>query len=89
MQAKITALYGRLSKEDLQAGESESIQNQKIILQRYADEHHFYNTRFFIDDGVSGVSFERDGLREMLAEVEAGNDRQGFEPPGKELSQDR
>jgi len=72
MQAKITALYGRLSKEDLQAGESESIQNQKIILQRYADEHHFYNTRFYIDDGVSGVDFEREGLKQMLADVEAG-----------------
>ena len=48
---KITALYCRLSQEDLQAGESGSIQNQKVILQRYADEHHFLNTRFFVDDG--------------------------------------
>lgn len=70
---KITALYCRLSQEDLQAGESGSIQNQKLILQRYADEHHFLNTRFFVDDGVSGVSFEREGLQEMLREVEAGN----------------
>ena len=54
---KITALYCRLSQEDMQAGESESIQNQKLILQRYADEHHFFNTRFFVDDGFSGVSF--------------------------------
>ena len=38
---KITALYCRLSQEDMQAGESESIQNQKLILQKYADEHHF------------------------------------------------
>lgn len=38
---KITALYCRLSQEDLQAGESGSIQNQKVILQRYTDEHHF------------------------------------------------
>jgi len=73
MQAKIDALYCRLSKEDLLSGESESIQNQKLILQRYADEHHFFNTRFFVDDGVSGVSFEREGLQEMLREVEAGN----------------
>ena len=43
---KITALYCRLSQEDMQAGESESIQNQKMILQKYADEHHFFNTRF-------------------------------------------
>jgi len=70
---KITALYCRLSQEDMQAGESESIQNQKIILQKYADEHHFFNTRFFVDDGFSGVSFERDGLQAMLREVEAGN----------------
>ena len=39
---KITALYCRLSQEDMQAGESESIQNQKMILQKYADEHHFF-----------------------------------------------
>ena len=42
----------------MQAGESESIQNQKLILKKYADEHHFFNTRFFVDDGFSGVSFE-------------------------------
>lgn len=71
--SKITALYCRLSQEDMQAGESESIQNQKLILQKYADEHHFFNTRFFIDDGFSGVSFEREGLQAMLREVEAGN----------------
>ena len=70
--SKITALYCRLSQEDMQAGESESIQNQKLILQKYADEHHFFNTRFFVDDGFSGVSFERDGLQAMLREVEAG-----------------
>lgn len=70
---KITALYCRLSQEDMQAGESESIQNQKIILQRYADDHHFFNARFFVDDGFSGVSFEREGLQAMLREVEAGN----------------
>ena len=69
---KITTLYCRLSQEDMQAGESESIQNQKLILQRYADEHHFFNTRFFVDDGFSGVSFERQGLQAMLREVEAG-----------------
>ncbi|RKJ75010.1 DUF4368 domain-containing protein [Butyricicoccus sp. 1XD8-22] len=71
--SKITALYCRLSQEDMQAGESESIQNQKLILQRYADEHFFLNTRFFVDDGFSGVSFEREGLQAMLREVEAGN----------------
>ena len=44
---KITALYCRLSQEDMQAGESESIQNQKLILQKYADEHHFFKHTLF------------------------------------------
>lgn len=71
---KITALYCRLSKEDLRLGESESIQNQKQILERYAKENHFPNIRFFVDDGVSGVEFKRrEGLQEMLDEVDAGN----------------
>ena len=70
---KITALYCRLSQKDMQAGESKSIQNQKLILQKYADEHHFFNTRFFVDDEFSGVSFEREELQAMLHEVEAGN----------------
>lgn len=79
---KITALYCRLSQEDMRAhyapsaqnaGESESIQNQKLILERYAKEHCFPNPRFFVDDGISGVSFEREGLREMLEEIETGN----------------
>lgn len=70
---KITALYCRLSQEDASLGESESIQNQKIILERYAKEHHFPNIRFYVDDGVSGVKFEREGLQTLLADVEAGN----------------
>ena len=70
---KITPLYERLSRDDELQGESNSISNQKLILQKYADEHHFFNTRFFVDDGFSGVSFEREGLQAMLHEVEAGN----------------
>jgi len=71
---KITALYCRLSQEDVQSGgESMSIQNQRKILKEYADSNHFFNTQFFVDDGVSGVSFQREGLQQMLAEVEAGN----------------
>lgn len=70
---KITALYCRLSQEDMRLGESESIQNQKMILERYAKENQFANIRFFIDDGISGVSFEREGLQAMINEVEAGN----------------
>jgi len=70
---KMTALYCRLSQEDLQAGESMSIQNQKLILQKYADQNHLFNTHFFVDDGFSGVNFDkREGLQSMLREVEAG-----------------
>ena len=70
---KITALYCRLSQEDARLGESESIQNQKVILENYAREHFLTNIRFYIDDGVSGVKFEREGLQALLADVEAGN----------------
>ena len=68
---KITALYCRLSQEDALDGESNSISNQKSILLRYAKEHHFLNTVFFVDDGYSGTSFERPGFQQMLDEIEA------------------
>jgi DNA invertase Pin-like site-specific DNA recombinase len=71
--SKITALYERLSKDDLLLGESMSIQNQKLILEKYAAEHGFTNIRHFSDDGTSGTVFNRPGLNEMLAEVNAGN----------------
>jgi len=70
---KITALYCRLSVDDRADGESNSITNQKIILQKYADEHGFKNTKFFVDDGVSGTLFSRPGLNALLAEVNADN----------------
>lgn len=54
---KITALYCRLSHEDELAGESNSISNQKDILQKYAVDNGFYNTEFYIDDGYTGVDF--------------------------------
>ena len=55
----ITALYARLSQEDTLDGESNSIANQKKILLKYATDSHFSNPTFFIDDGVSGVTFCR------------------------------
>ncbi len=70
---KITALYCRLSQEDERAGESLSIENQRTILLQYAKEHHFPNPVFFVDDGVSGVTYDRPGFQAMLAEIEAGN----------------
>lgn len=71
-QSKITALYCRLSREDFEAGESNSIVHQKEILTKYAKDHGFGNTKFFIDDGVSGTLFSRPGLDTLLTEVRAG-----------------
>ena len=53
----ITALYARLSQEDALDGESNSIANQRKILHKYAADNGFPNPTFFIDDGVSGVTF--------------------------------
>ena len=72
-QTKITACYERLSRDDEQQGESNSITNQKKILEDFAERNGFANIRHFSDDGVSGTTFERRGFKEMIAEVEAGN----------------
>ena len=76
---KITALYCRLSVEDLKDDKnggkgdvSNSIQNQKDILLRYAKEHRFPNPTFFVDDGYSGTNYDRPGFQQMLSEIEAG-----------------
>ena len=69
----ITALYARLSQEDALDGESNSIANQKKILLKYATDNHFSNPTFFIDDGVSGVTFDRPNFNRMITEIEAGN----------------
>ena len=53
----ITALYARLSQEDALDGDSNSIVNQKAVLSKYAADNGFTNPVFFIDDGVSGVTF--------------------------------
>ena len=68
---KITALYCRLSQEDALNGESNSITNQRRILEAYAREHRFTNLAFFVDDGYSGTDFNRPGIQKLLAEVEA------------------
>jgi len=72
-QNKITALYSRLSRDDEIQGESNSITNQKSILENYAEQNGFASCRHFCDDGVSGTTFERKGFKEMIAEIEAGN----------------
>ena len=71
-EIKITALYERLSRDDEQAGESNSIQNQKKYLEEYARQKGLRNIRHFYDDGYSGTNFQRPGFQAMLAEAEAG-----------------
>ena len=65
-KGKITALYERLSHDDERAGESVSIENQKRILEDYAQKNGFTNIRHFTDDGVRGTTFKRPGLDAML-----------------------
>ena len=69
---KITALYCRLSQENMRQGDSDSIVNQKMILEKYAKENGFENTQVFADDGYSGVNFERPAFRRMLDLIEDG-----------------
>ena len=71
-ELKITALYERLSRDDEQAGESNSILNQKKYLEEYARQKGMRNIRHFCDDGYSGVSFNRPGFAALLEEIEAG-----------------
>lgn len=70
---KITALYERLSRDDDQQGESNSISNQKSYLEETARRNGHTCLRHFTDDGVSGSRFDRPGFMAMLEEVEAGN----------------
>ena len=77
---KITALYCRLSVEDTKDEKkngkedlSNSIQNQKAMLLQYARDHRFPHPTFFIDDGYSGVTYDRPGFQKMLDEIEASH----------------
>lgn len=69
---KITALYCRLSRDDGGDAESNSIGNQKTILSRYAADHGFSNTKFYVDDGWSGANFSRPGFEAMMSDVDDG-----------------
>lgn len=68
----ITALYCRLSQEDERLGESLSIENQRLMLQRYAEEHRFPNIQFYVDDGFSGADFNRPSFKRMMNDMECG-----------------
>ena len=69
---KKTALYCRLSQDDGLDGDSNSIQNQKSILQRFAEDHHFPSLCFYVDDGFSGGNFQRPAFQQMIADMENG-----------------
>lgn len=70
---EITALYCRLSRDDEQQGDSNSIVNQKEMLKKYAKEHGFTNTRFYVDDGYSGTTFNRPDFQRLISDVNDGN----------------
>ena len=73
MREKITALYERLSRDDEQQGESNSIINQKKYLEDYARSKGFRNIRHFTDDGYTGTNFNRPGFNALLEEINAGH----------------
>ena len=67
-----TALYCRLSKDDMLQGDSESIKTQKAMLTQYAKEHGFLIVEVYVDDGWSGLNFQRPDFNRMLDDIEAG-----------------
>lgn len=69
---KIIALYERLSRDDEMAGESNSIKNQKSMLEEYANRNGFKHYIHYTDDGISGTRWDRPGFMKMMEEVEAG-----------------
>ena len=69
---KVTALYCRLSRDDDLQGEGNSIVNQKAILKKYADDHGFANTAYFVDDGYSGTNFDRPDWQRLLGMIDEG-----------------
>ena len=71
-QEQYTILYGRLSQEDEREGESNSIQNQRMMLEKYAEENGFTNTKFLCDDGYSGTNFNRPAWNEAMQLAEKG-----------------
>ena len=71
-QQKITILYCRLSNEDAQEGESNSIANQREYLTRYARDHGYTNLKILVDDGYTGTNFNRPGVQEGFELVKQG-----------------
>ena len=71
-QVPVTALYCRLSRDDELQGESNSIQNQRRMLETYCRDNGLTNYKFFVDDGWSGANFDRPSFTEMMEGVENG-----------------
>ena len=71
-EGKIAALYERLSRDDDQTGDSNSIVNQKKYLESYAQQRGYTNCRHYTDDGWSGGNFERPAWKQLIADIEAG-----------------
>lgn len=69
---KHTILYARLSQDDGSQGDSNSIQNQKLMLVKYAKDNGFENIKFLYDDGASGTNFNRPAFQELMKMVENG-----------------
>lgn len=71
-ETKITALYERLSNDDRLLGDSNSIVNQKAMLESYAKQNNFSNLQHYTDDGFSGGNFERPSWKRMVSDIQAG-----------------
>ncbi len=67
-----TALYLRLSRDDDNAGESNSIATQRMMLRRYAEQHNLDVVDEYVDDGYSGTNFDRPDFQRMINDIEAG-----------------
>ena len=65
-------IYCRLSRDDETNGDSLSIQNQKLMLTRYAQDNNWRVADCYIDDGISGTTFERSGFKRMIDDIEQG-----------------
>ena len=67
-----TALYCRLSKDDEQIGESTSIETQRLMLSRFCQENQLAIVDYYVDDGFSGLSYDRPDFLRLIDDIEAG-----------------
>ena len=72
MEAKETAGYARISKDDEKLGESLSIETQKAMLAQYAKEHGLIPIKFYCDDGYTGLNFDRPDFQRMIDDIALG-----------------